>query len=86
VFAQVIAYRDKEVVGVFVRFRAPLYFGLSYTTFDYSNLKISSAKINFEGKTMVSVDITNSRRFDGQEVVQYIRDFSGVGNTSRERT
>jgi beta-glucosidase len=63
----------------------PLYpfgFGLSYTTFDYSNLKISSAKINFEGKTMVSVDITNSGRFDGQEVVQlYIRDL--VGSVTR---
>jgi beta-glucosidase len=63
----------------------PLYpfgFGLSYTTFDYSNLKTSSEKINFEEKIKVSVDITNTGIFDGQEVVQlYIRDL--VGSVTR---
>ena len=63
----------------------PLYpfgFGLSYTTFDYSNLKISSDKMSFSGKVNVSVDVTNTGTFDGKEVVQlYIRDL--VGSVTR---
>jgi beta-glucosidase len=60
----------------------PFGFGLSYTTFDYSNLKTSSEKMNFEEKIRVYVDITNIGDFDGQEVVQlYIRDL--VGSVTR---
>jgi beta-glucosidase len=45
-------------------------------------LKTSSEKINFEEKIKVSVDITNTGSFDGQEVVQlYIRDL--VGSVTR---
>jgi beta-glucosidase len=64
---------------------APLYpfgFGLSYTTFEYSNLKISSDKINFGEKLKVSVDVKNTGNYDGQEVVQlYVRDL--VGSVTR---
>ena len=64
---------------------SPLYpfgFGLSYTTFEYSNLKISSDKIKFGEKLKVSVDVKNTGNYDGQEVVQlYIRDL--VGSVTR---
>lgn len=60
----------------------PFGFGLSYTTFDYSNLKISSDRMNFDGKLKVSVEVTNSGNYDGKEVVQlYIRDL--VGSVTR---
>ncbi len=56
----------------------PLYhfgYGLSYTTFEYSNLKISSPKIKADGKTTVTVDIKNTGSRLGDEVAQlYIRD------------
>lgn len=64
---------------------SPLYpfgFGLSYTTFEYSNFKISSNKIKFNEKLKVSVDVKNTGNYDGQEVVQlYIRDL--VGSVTR---
>lgn len=64
---------------------SPLYpfgFGLSYTTFEYSNMNISAKKINFNDKLKVSVDVKNTGNYDGQEVVQlYIRDL--VGSVTR---
>ncbi len=60
----------------------PFGFGLSYTTFEYSDLKISSDKMNFSGKVNVSVEVTNTGNFDGKEIVQlYIRDL--VGSVTR---
>ncbi|MEO6174914.1 MAG: beta-glucosidase BglX [Flavobacterium circumlabens] len=60
----------------------PFGFGLSYTTFEYSNLKISSDKMNFSGKVKVTVDVANTGNFDGKETVQlYIRDL--VGSVTR---
>jgi beta-glucosidase len=60
----------------------PFGFGLSYTTFEYSNLKITSDKMNFNGKVSASVDITNTGNYDGKEVVQlYTRDL--VGSVTR---
>ncbi|HSE36337.1 MAG TPA: glycoside hydrolase family 3 N-terminal domain-containing protein, partial [Blastocatellia bacterium] len=53
----------------------PFGFGLSYTTFGYSNLKISPAKIGATDKATVSVTVTNTGRRAGEEIVQlYIRD------------
>jgi beta-glucosidase len=64
---------------------SPLYafgFGLSYTTFEYSNFKISSHKIKFNEKLKVSVDVKNTGNYDGQEIVQlYVRDL--VGSVTR---
>ncbi len=79
--------------GKFEKFRSnyidernePLYpfgFGLSYTTFNYANLKVSSDKMNFNDAIKVTVDITNSGNYDGKEVVQlYVRDL--VGSVTR---
>jgi beta-glucosidase len=56
----------------------PLYpfgWGLSYSSFGYANLSVSPAVIGPEGKTRVSVDVTNRGSLRGDEVVQlYIRD------------
>jgi beta-glucosidase len=51
----------------------PLYpfgYGLSYTTFRYSNLKTSSARLPNDGTLQVSVDVTNTGSYAGDEVVQ----------------
>ncbi|KAB1158241.1 beta-glucosidase BglX [Flavobacterium luteum] len=57
----------------------PFGFGLSYTTFEYSNMKLSSSKMNTNDKLKVSVDVTNTGNYDGKEVVQlYIRDLVGT--------
>lgn len=56
----------------------PFGFGLSYTNFEYSNLKLSTDKINFKSTLKVSIDVANTGNFDGKEVVQlYIRDLVG---------
>lgn len=53
----------------------PFGFGLSYTTFEYSNLSLSSDRIAADGCATVAVDITNTGRREGTEVVQlYITD------------
>lgn len=45
-------------------------YGLSYTTFAYSNFQISRNQITPNDKITVSVDVTNTGSFDGDEVVQ----------------
>jgi len=67
----------------------PLYtfgYGLSYTKFEYSNLKISSNEIKPNGELKVSVDVKNVGNLDGDEVVQlYVNDvYSSV--TTPEKT
>ncbi|MCK5226450.1 MAG: glycoside hydrolase family 3 C-terminal domain-containing protein, partial [Planctomycetes bacterium] len=63
----------------------PLYpfgYGLSYTTFHYSNLKVSSDKISMEQSVNISVDVKNTGKRSGEEIVQlYIRDV--VGSVTR---
>ena len=50
-------------------------FGLSYTTFEYSNMKLNSKSINSDNELLVSVDIKNTGNVIGKEVVQlYTRD------------
>ena len=51
----------------------PLYpfgFGLSYTTFEFSNLKVSAEKIKVGASLTVSVDVTNTGKVAGDEVAQ----------------
>jgi len=50
-------------------------FGLSYTTFEYSNLTLSKGVINPDESVEVSFDVKNTGSRDGDEVVQlYIHD------------
>lgn len=49
-------------------------YGLSYTTFEYSNFSISKKAITPDDKITVSVDVKNTGEYDGDEVVQiYVR-------------
>ena len=64
---------------------SPLYpfgYGLSYTTFEYSDMALSSTEMDVNGQIMASVKVTNTGNRDADEVVQlYIRDL--VGSSSR---
>ena len=57
---------------------SPLYefgYGLSYTTFEYSNLRITPKQTGPAGNVKVNVDIQNTGSREGSEVVQlYIND------------
>ena len=59
----------------------PLYpfgYGLSYTTFAYSNLKLGAPELKVGAGAMVSVDVTNTGSIVGDEVVQlYVHQKSG---------
>lgn len=53
----------------------PFGYGLSYTTFSYSKPRLSNTTIKTDGKVKVMVDITNSGKMKGDEIIQlYIRD------------
>ncbi|MBJ2174213.1 glycoside hydrolase family 3 C-terminal domain-containing protein [Aureibaculum sp. A20] len=53
----------------------PFGYGLSYTSFDYNNIKLTNQKIKANESTSVSIDVTNIGKFQGDEVVQlYIKD------------
>jgi beta-glucosidase len=53
----------------------PFGFGLSYTSFAYSNLRLSADKITMGQSVKVTVEVTNTGDREGEEVVQlYIRD------------
>ena len=56
----------------------PFGYGLSYTKFDYSDFILNSEKLKGNQTLNISVKITNSGNYDGEEVVQlYIRDLVG---------
>lgn len=63
----------------------PLYpfgFGLSYASFSYSDIKLSSASLKGAQTLKASVTVTNDGKVTGKEVVQlYIRDI--VGSSTR---
>ena len=67
----------------------PLYpfgYGLSYTSFEYSNIKIDNKNLTPDETLNVSVDLKNSGNYSGKEVVQlYIKDrFASVTRPVRE--
>ena len=52
----------------------PLYpfgYGLSYTTFAFSNLKVSAAQVKVGSSVTVSVDVSNTGQVGGDEVAQF---------------
>jgi beta-glucosidase len=65
----------------------PLYpfgYGLSYTTFAYSNLRMSRDSLPVNGAETATVDVTNTGRRDGDEVVQMYAQYI-VSSVSRPK-
>jgi beta-glucosidase len=63
-------YLDNDGKALF-----PFGFGLSYTNYAYSNLKLSANSIKQNGQIEVSVDVKNTGNADGKEIVQlYVQD------------
>ena len=63
-------YTDLPVSPLF-----PFGHGLSYTTFNYSDLRLSAPRITPAGTLTVSVTVTNTGAREGAEVIQlYVRD------------
>ena len=63
-------YEKKQVAPLF-----PFGFGLSYTSFAYSNLHLNAKTIAPDEEVTLSVDVTNTGKYSGKEVVQvYVHD------------
>ncbi|MDD7097708.1 MAG: fibronectin type III-like domain-contianing protein, partial [Prevotella sp.] len=63
-------FNTKKVAPMF-----PFGFGLSYTTFKYGKATLSAKEMTADGTLTLSVDVTNTGKRDGKEVVQlYIGD------------
>ena len=57
----------------------PFGYGLSYTTFEYSDIKLDKTSMTEGQQIKVSVQVKNTGNYDGEEVVQlYIRDKVGI--------
>jgi beta-glucosidase len=69
-----VTYEEGIYVGYryYTTFNVPVSYefgyGLSYTTFEYSNLKLSSAKFN--SKLTATISVKNTGKTDGKEVIQ----------------
>lgn len=64
-------YYDKKKMDVLF----PFGYGLSYTTYEYSNLKLSASDIKDTDTLTVTVDVKNTGKLKGKEVVQlYVGD------------
>ncbi|MEE8399567.1 MAG: glycoside hydrolase family 3 C-terminal domain-containing protein [Desulfobacterales bacterium] len=68
-----VGYRYYDAKGMAVRY--PFGFGLSYTTFDYSNLSVSKKEVVDTEGVEVNVIVKNTGAYYGKEIVQvYVRD------------
>lgn len=57
-------------------------YGMSYTSFEYRNLRLSSKKMTKSQKITIEISVTNTGTRDGEEIVQlYLRDL--VASISR---
>lgn len=57
----------------------PFGYGLSYTTFDYTNLRLEESFVPQGGKLVASIDVSNTGQVPGQEVVQLYVGFKNSG-------
>ncbi|NMR32767.1 beta-glucosidase BglX [Chryseobacterium aquaticum] len=73
---------DRNYVSAYIDLdnnpKFPFGYGLSYTQFKYSDMNLSSNNLKENQTLNISVNVTNSGNYDGEEVVQlYIRDLFG---------
>lgn len=73
---------DRNYVSAYIDLdndpKFPFGFGLSYTDFTYSDMILSSENLKGDQKLNISVTVSNTGKYDGEEVVQlYIRDLFG---------
>lgn len=80
-FTDSIDYKEGIYVGYryFDKYKKPVLFpfgyGLSYTTFKYSNMKVITSKEGGQNKVKVTADVENTGKRDGDEVVElYVHD------------
>lgn len=72
-----VGYRYYDAKEMPVAF--PFGYGLSYTSFAYSNLRLDRSKMADNDTVTVSVDVTNTGDIEGKEIVQlYISDLTGA--------
>ena len=78
-----VGYRWYDAMGI-----APLFafgFGLSYTTFSFSDLRVTPPKVGSGGTATVTADLTNTGKVTGADTVQaYVKDPASNGEPPRQ--